>query len=279
MVPPELRDAHRAGIARVVAGDAPRLLGRRVELPAVRRDGRRIPVELTITRIGASKQPMFTGHVRDITERVEAEAELKASRARVVEAGDDARRRIERDLHDGAQQRLVALAFSLRLAENRAREDPAASAELLAAARSDLGEALTELRELARGIHPAVLTESGLAPALTGLVRRSPVPVETDIALPDRLSPAVEAAAYYVAAEALANVARHSGARVARLWARVEGGRLVFGVGDDGSGGADMAAGSGLRGLADRLAALDGTLDVDSAAGGGSTVSGSLPLG
>ncbi len=152
MVPPELREAHRAGVARVVRGDPPRLLGHRVELPAVRKDGRRIPVELTITRIVVSKRPMFTGHVRDITDRVEAEAELKASRARVVQAGDEARKRIERDLHDGAQQRLVALALTLRLAENRVLADPEAGLELLREAQSDLSEATTELRELARGI-------------------------------------------------------------------------------------------------------------------------------
>jgi signal transduction histidine kinase len=217
-------------------------------------------------------------------ERLDAElraniAELEASRARIIEAGDAARRRIERDLHDGAQQRLVALALTLRMARARVDQDPHAAAELLDAAGAELDQALAELRELARGIHPAVLTDRGLGPALEALAGRSPVPVDLTAEIDGSLPPPVEAAAYYVAAEALTNVARYASAshatiRVARLngAARIE-------VRDDGVGGADPSAGSGLRGLADRVEALDGRLQVLSPPGGGTLVRAEIPCG
>ena len=176
IVPPELRVAHRTGLARYLASGEPQVLDRRIEIEAIRADGTRFPVELTITRIDVPGPPTFTAHVRDITDRRAAERELKASRARIVEAGYDARRRIERDLHDGAQQQLVTATMNLRAARQCLDADTAQVAELLDDAAADLAAAMDELRELARGIHPAVLTEGGLEPALRGLVRRSAVP-------------------------------------------------------------------------------------------------------
>lgn len=258
IVPPASQEAHREGIARVVAGGDPRLLGRRVELIAMRRDGSEIPVELAISRIETPGAPLFTGHVRDITDRKQAIEELRASRARIVEAADGARRRIERDLHDGAQQRLVALALELRLIENTLREDPERAVALLEAARFELDAATTELRELARGIHPAVLTDQGLGAALAGLARRMPSRVDLDVDLDARLPAPVEAAAYFVAAEALANAVRHAGAERIAVTARCTDGVLALSVRDEGRGGADTGAGSGLRGLRDRLAPSTG---------------------
>jgi signal transduction histidine kinase len=213
----------------------------------------------------------------DISERKRQEEELRASRARIVAAGDDARRRLERNLHDGAQQRLVALSVSLRLAESKLREDPAGAAAILASAREELTHALGELRELARGIHPAILTDRGLEPAIEALVGRTPLPVEVEVC-GGRLPAAVEAASYYVVAEALTNVAKYAGASSARVRIGRENGRVVIEVADDGSGGADPTQGSGLRGLADRVAALDGTLSIESPDGGGTSVRAEIPL-
>jgi len=277
IVPPDLRESHRRGLARLLAGGAPRVLDRRIEIDAMRSDGSRFPVELAITRIDVRGPPVFTGYLRDITERRWAEKELRASRARIVEAGDAARRRIERDLHDGAQQHLVSVAISLRAARDRVADDPAAAADLLDEAIADLGEGLTELRELARGIHPAVLTEGGLRPALRGLVRRSAVPARV-VSVPDERFPeAIEAAAYFVIAEALTNVARHApGAELVEIDVARRNGRLVVEVRDDAGGGADPAGG-GLSGLADRIAALDGTLEVLSPAGHGTRIHAEIP--
>ena len=173
IVPPSLRERHRAGLARFLAtGDGP-VLDRRVELTGMRADGSEFPLELTITRIDLPGPPTFTGYIRDITERKHQEAELRASRARMVQAADEARRRLERDLHDGAQQRLVGLALDLRLARSRMDSAPDEAARLLEEATDELAAATRELRELARGIHPAVLTEGGLEPALRTLVTRA----------------------------------------------------------------------------------------------------------
>jgi PAS domain S-box-containing protein len=201
----------------------------------------------------------------------EARAQLAASRARIVRAGDEERRRLERNLHDGAQQRLVSLSLTLRLAAKRHGEDP-----MLLGAVEELSFALEELRELARGIHPAVLTEYGLEPALRSLADRSPLPVELEVELEERLPAPVEAAAYYVAAEALTNVAKHAEARTVRVTVSRGEGRAVIEVADDGRGGAD-ASGSGLRGLADRVEALAGRLAVTSAAGAGTTLRAEMP--
>ena len=204
--------------------------------------------------------------------------ELRESRARIVEAGYAERRRVERDLHDGAQQRLVALALELRLARTTLERDPAATAELLDAARRSLAEATDELRELARGIHPPVLTDRGLVPALEALATRSPVPVSVEAEVVRRAPASAEAAAYFVVSEALTNVARHSGAR--RAVVQVSGGdhQLEVEIRDDGRGGADPASGSGLSGLADRVAALDGSLHVASGRGGGTVVTATIPV-
>jgi PAS domain S-box-containing protein len=214
----------------------------------------------------------------DITERKAQEAELRASRSRIVEAADDARMRLERNLHDGAQQRLVSLSLALRLAQTRVREDPDGAEQLLAGAADELQHALAELRELARGIHPAVLTDRGLPAALEALAARTPVPVQLSADLDDRLPGPVEAAAYYVVAEALTNVAKYAGASSVEVRAQRLNGRVVVEVADDGVGGADPVLGSGLRGLADRVEALEGELEVTSAAGAGTTVRAVIPL-
>jgi len=213
----------------------------------------------------------------DVTVRRRQEEEIRASRARLVEAEDAARRKLERNLHDGAQQRLVALSVGLRLAESKLGEDPAGAASLVAGAREELGHALEELRELARGIHPALLTARGLGPALESLVSRMAIPVELEH--PDeRLSPAVEAAAYYVVAEALTNVVKYAGATEAAVRVSRRDGRVVVTVTDDGVGGASPQSGSGLRGLADRVAALDGVLAVESPPGEGTRVRAEIPV-
>ncbi|MFF1506181.1 sensor domain-containing protein [Streptomyces sp. NPDC058326] len=192
--------------------------------------------------------------------------EVIASRARLVDAFEAERRRIERDLHDGAQQRLVALTMTLGLA--RLDAPPGGPlADRLAKAHSEAGLVLTELRELIHGIHPQVLADYGLGPALADAADRSAVPVVLDIELP-RLPVSVESAGYFAGCEALANIGRHSGARRARITARHEGGVLRLDVEDDGRGGADPAGGSGLTGLADRIAVLDGTLAIMSPKGG-----------
>ena len=203
--------------------------------------------------------------------------DLRASRARLVQAGDAERRRLERDLHDGAQSRLVALSLMLRAARKRADGD-AELAGLLDQAQDELQTSLAELRELARGIHPAVLSRHGLAPALDGLAARAPVPVTLEAGDAERLPAPVESAAYFVVAEALVNVAKYAGATQASVRVARAGDRLTVDVADDGVGGADAERGSGLRGLADRVAALDGTLTVDSPVGGGTRLRAELPL-
>jgi signal transduction histidine kinase len=206
---------------------------------------------------------------------VDARIRLDESRARIVEAADAARRKIERDLHDGAQQRLVSLALSLAIVAKTA--DPATAAAVKACA-DELQAALGELRELARGIHPAVLTERGLEAALQALAARSPVPVELEGKLDGRLPPAREAALYFVAAEALTNVAKYAQATAARVTLRTRDGWAEVTIADDGVGGASASAGSGLRGLADRLEALGGTMTVESRAGTGTTVRAAVPV-
>ena len=214
----------------------------------------------------------------DVTERKRQEAEIKASRSRIVAATDAARRRLERNLHDGAQQRLAALSLSLRLAESKMETDVDQAAEILVSARTELAEALNELRELARGLHPNVLTDRGLGPALEALVARSPIPVELHVS-GERFLPAIEAAAYYVAAEALANVAKYAHATFAevRVVEDEEEGQILVEVTDDGVGGADPARGSGIEGLEDRVEALDGTFEVESPPGGGTRVRATIP--
>jgi PAS domain S-box-containing protein len=279
IVPESLRGSHREGFARYLRGGEPRILDRRVEVEAVRRDGTIFPVELAITRIVVEGPVLLTGHIRDITERKLAEAELRSSRARIVETADAARRRLERDLHDGAQQRLIALGLDLQVVRSTIAKDPAAAAGLLETAIADLGEAVAELRELARGIHPAILTERGLGPALAALARRSPIPASLEIVADERPPLAVEASAYFVVSEALANAAKYSQATYVEVAVLRSGETLVVAVTDDGVGGADPRSGSGLGGLTDRVAALGGTLIVRSPQGGGTRVEAVIPCG
>ncbi len=215
-------------------------------------------------------------------ERLDAElrakvAELQASRSRIVQAGYEQRRRLERDLHDGAQQRLMALGIDLRMVRERIEHDPQGAAELLDESLHELNEATAELRELARGIHPAVLTNRGLHAALKGLASRSPVPVELLQTPADRLPPSVESAVYFVVAEALTNAARYSRAQTVTVGVVRDNGHVDVEVSDDGVGGADADQGSGLRGLQDRVAALDGRLELTSPQGLGTILRATIP--
>jgi signal transduction histidine kinase len=208
-----------------------------------------------------------------------SQAQLAASRARVVAAADETRRRIERDLHDGIQQRLVSLALDLRFAEEGVPPYEVELKKELARFADGLTDVLDELREISRGIHPAILSEGGLGPALKGLARRSAVPVEFGVDVQTRLPERVEAASYFVVSEALANAAKHAQASEAHVDVEVVGNYLHVSVRDDGVGGADPSRGSGLIGLADRVQALGGTLSVLSPPGKGTTIRVELPLG
>jgi len=202
--------------------------------------------------------------------------ELRRSRSRIVEVAQSERRRLERDLHDGAQQRLVTLSLQLRTLEAQLDAEPGAR-RLLDQARQELDESLRELRELARGIHPAVLTERGLHVALEGVAARSPVPVELEIDLDERPPEPVELAAYYLVAESLTNVGKHADAASAQVRVKQRDGSLVVAVDDDGVGGANADGGSGLRGLADRVEALGGRLEVSSPPGDGTRIRAEIP--
>jgi signal transduction histidine kinase len=208
----------------------------------------------------------------------EAQHELTASRARIVAAADEARRRIERDLHDGAQQRLVSLALRLRAAQAEAQPGAGQLAARLEGAVAEVNSALDELREIARGLHPAALSEGGLRQALRGLARRSTIPVSLVIRVQGRLPEPVEVSAYYVVAEALTNAARHGRASAATVEAEVAGGALRVAVRDDGSGGADFTGGTGLAGLRDRVVALGGRIFLDSPPGAGTSLRVQLPI-
>jgi signal transduction histidine kinase len=270
--------------------------GRHVELPAagsgrawtaVERDGRRVAAIVHDAELDASPQLVqaaaSAASLAIDNERLKAALrarveELRISRRRIVEAADDARRRIERDLHDGAQQQLVSLALDLRMLRARVGEDEAAAAAVDAIA-AKLATALAELRELARGIHPAVLADHGLGPAIHALVSRVPLPVECDIDVDGRLPAPVEAAAYFVVAEGLTNVVKYANASRVRVHMRHRDGALEVTVTDDGVGGARMDVGSGLRGLSDRVAALEGRLELDSPLGEGTRVKAVIPAG
>ena len=219
----------------------------------------------------------FAELVAQALANADALEQLAASRARIVEAGDKERRRLERNLHDGAQQRLVSVALDLRVVGAQLAKDPEAAGELLATARDQLAQGLDELRELARGIHPAVLTDRGLGPALESLAVRAPLPIEITELPEERLAGPVEAAAYYVVAEAITNVAKYAQASHASVSVRRSNGRALVTVADDGVGGADPTRGTGLRGLADRVAALDGVFAVESTPAHGTRVSAEIP--
>jgi signal transduction histidine kinase len=269
--------------------------GRPVALPepgaerawtAVERDGRPVAAivhdaaldttsELVQAAVAASSLAIDNERLKaDLRARLE---ELRVSRLRIVEATDAARRRIERDLHDGAQQELVSLSLELGLLRARLK-DPEAAAPIVDRLSKRLDTALAELRELARGIHPVILTEQGLADALAALAARVPLEVDCDVALDERLPAPVEAAAYFLVAEALTNVVRHAQASRARVEVRRDGEEIVVSISDDGVGGADIGAGSGLRGLEDRLSAVDGVLTVESPVGSGTRLEARIPV-
>ena len=272
------------------------LRGRPFELPwegsnqvatMVERDGR--PVAALVHDASLRDTPELLEAVTSAAslalenERLHAELrahvdDLRESRARIVEAGDAERRRLERNLHDGAQQRLVTMSLHLRLVESKLPSDPDGPAPIVAQLREELTEALEELRELARGIHPAILSDRGLVPALEAAAARSAVPVRLS-APEERLPPPVEAAIYYVVSEALANVAKYAQASCVTIEVARSDGRAVLAIADDGVGGADPARGTGLRGLADRVAALDGRLYVDSGPSGGTRIYADIPCG
>ncbi len=272
--------ADRRRAARVLGVAAEGMVSERVESRWLGVDGREPVFEWNaapmVDTTGRNEGLILISGI-DVTDRRRYLAEIRASRARIVESADEARRRIERDLHDGAQQRLVSLSLSLRLARAKLAGHPDEVEAILETAISELGDALTELRELARGIHPVVLTERGLAAAVETLVARAQIEVRSNIAVP-RLDPAVEAAVYFVIAEALTNVTKYAGAGSAVVEVTADGEAVHVSIADDGCGGADVAGGSGLRGLSDRLGALDGTLAVESPRGAGTTVRARIPL-
>jgi signal transduction histidine kinase len=260
--------------------------GHPVEIPA---DRAWTPVELEGQRVGAIVHDRSLRGEPEVLNTVAAaaglamrserlEAALRRSRARIVEAGIQERRRLERNLHDGAQQRLVALSLSLRMAQKQIAKSPDAAAEMIGAAGEELTRALEELRELARGIHPAVLSDRGLQAAVEALAVRSPLPVKVVEVPGERLPEPVEAAAYFVIAEALTNVAKYANANAATVAVRRLNGHAEVEVRDDGVGGADPGRGSGLRGLADRVGALDGSLALDSPPGSGTTLRAEIPV-
>jgi PAS domain S-box-containing protein len=220
----------------------------------------------------------FTELVATAIANAETRRELTASRARIVAASDEARRRIERDLHDGTQQRLVSLGFALRAAQSMVPPDSSDLRAELSRIAMGLADSVEDLQEISRGIHPAILSHGGLGPALETLARRSPVPVEVVLRLESQPPEAVEVAAYYVVSEALTNVAKHARASVVQVTADTEDQAVRLSIRDDGVGGADIRSGSGLVGLRDRVEALRGTVDVHSPPGGGTALIATLPL-
>jgi signal transduction histidine kinase len=215
---------------------------------------------------------------RDVTENRTLTEELAASRGRIVAAADEARRRIERDLHDGAQARLVSTVLALKLARTQLRDADGPMAELVEEALVNAERGIDEIRELARGIHPRILSAGGLGPALRTLARRAPLPVTVDMQSDARLPETVEVTAYFVASEALANAAKHARASEVSITVEADDRRIVLSVRDDGIGGADPSLGSGLIGLHDRVAAAGGVLAVESRRGAGTAVTARIPV-
>jgi PAS domain S-box-containing protein len=278
IVPPSLREAHRRGLARHLETGQVSILDRRIEMPAMRADGTEFPAEVAVTRTGLPGQPAFTAYVRDITDRQRAEQELIASRARLVAASDAARQRVTRDLHDGAQQRLVATLISLQLAEQRWESAPQRARELVGQALDDARRGLEDLRALAAGLHPAILTQHGLAAAVRALADRLPIPVEIDV--PGiRLPAAIEAGLYFFCSEALTNIVKHAHATYAWIRLEVPADQCVVEVRDDGIGGARPRPGTGgLIGLSDRIGALGGTVDIISPHPRGTVLRAAVPI-
>jgi signal transduction histidine kinase len=263
---PELGD--RFGIA------APVIINANLEgaLVALRPAGAAFPPKSEI------RLRSFADLVSQSVANASAQEEMRASRVRIVRAADEARKKLERNLHDGAQQRLVSASISLRLATSKLPDAPEDALKILAGASEELRHAIDELRELARGIHPAILTEHGLGPALEGLADRAPMKVSVTNALEERLPADVEAAVYYVVSESLTNIAKYANASVVEVRVSRRDGLARVDVVDNGVGGADVSRGSGLRGLADRVEALDGHLGVDSPPARGTRVWAEIPL-
>ena len=250
------------------------LLGAVVHDAALREDPDLMTAVVALLRFALENEQLAA----TVLEQLE---EVRASRARLVRAGAEERQRLERDLHDGAQQRLVGVALQLQQAREEAMSEsvPGGLVSSLGAVAAELEVAIAELRELARGIHPAVLTEDGLRPAVTALARRATIPVDVDVDLTERLDPAVEAAVYFIVAEALTNVVRHAGATSATVRICRSDGCLQVEVSDDGTGGVDPSRGSGVEGMGDRLDALAGNLQVHSPIGGGTRLRADIPCG
>jgi PAS domain S-box-containing protein len=282
IVPEDLRASHRVGLARFAAGAPAEIVGGRTETVGQRSNGSLFPVELTITRVSEGDSVVFVGFLRDITERQLMLAELRDSRARLMTVSDDTRRRVERDLHDGAQQQLVALAISLSLARQQVEADPTQASATLDQSVAILTSAIDELRDLARGVHSGILTGRGLSAAITHLARRSPIDVTVEVESVGRLPTLVETSVYYLVAEALTNATKYGAKRV---WIDLRldrgdgaGQRLVATITDDGPGGADPSKGTGLAGMTERLHALGGTVEIESGAGIGTKLSIDLPV-
>jgi signal transduction histidine kinase len=225
-----------------------------------------------------SRLASFTELVGTAISRAEAHAEVIASRARIVEAGDEAMRRIERDLHDGTQQRLVALALHLQRVRGDVPTEERDTYAALEHVERELKSVIDEVQELSRGVHPAQLAEGGLRPALRALARRSPIPIDLSVDVPERPPASVETAVYYVVSEALANAIKHSQATSLVVTVALDSGAIRATVADDGVGRAEIGAGSGLTGLSDRVDALAGRFEVVSPPGGGTMISVELPV-
>jgi PAS domain S-box-containing protein len=279
IMPPSARDAHRGGLARYLLTEEARILDRRIELIAMRADGREFPIELTVTRVDLPDGPGFTGFVRDITDRVRAERELRAAQRRVIEAADAARERVTRDIHDGAQQQFVNTLVNLQLAQQKWSSNPGRAQELLEVAAGEAEAGIETLRELAAGIHPAILSHQGLAAALDALAVRMPIPVSLDVDGIELLPP-LQASVYFFCSEALTNVVKHACASAAWVSVATRDAQLSVEVRDDGIGGATLGSdGSGLVGLNDRVAALGGILELSGPdPGTGTKLTARIPL-
>ena len=246
---------------------------------AMRSDGSEFPAELTVIRTDPPGGPPFTGFVRDVTERVRAEDELRAARRRVIEAADAARARLTRDIHDGAQQEFVRGLVDLQLAQEHWSKDPERARRLADAAMREIEAGIETLRELAAGIHPAVLSDFGLAAALEELAAAAPLPMSLHVD-DVQLAPNVEASLYFFCSEALTNVVKHAAAQSVSVRITASSSELTIEIRDDGVGGAQIGnGGTGLVGLTDRIGALDGSLAVSSPGGrSGTTLLASIPL-
>jgi PAS domain S-box-containing protein len=274
VVPPEHVEGVRTAFTDAVLWGG----AERHETPWRAAGGGELVIEWWVASLATYRHGNFLVVGNDVTKRKRDENELRRSRARLLDAADSERRRLERNLHDGAQQRLVSLSLALRLAEAKLRREPETAGEILRGAGEELALALQELRELARGLHPAVLTDRGLAAALEALAERSVVPVDLTVDLDDRLPEAVEVALYYVVSEALANVAKYAQASLVTVRVGRTGSVVGVEVVDDGIGGADATDGSGLLGLADRIEALDGRFVVASPPGEGTRIAATMPV-